>query len=57
MAWTVGGGKGIVVETGLYNLTQDDSTALVHFGPDKTQQDVLVRMQQPGGDETEAASE
>ncbi len=57
VAWTVGGGKGIVVETGLYNLTQDDSTALVHFGPDKTQQDVLVRMQQPGGDETEAASE
>jgi hypothetical protein len=53
VAWSVnsvkaGSGKGIVVETGLYNLTQNDSTALVHYGPDKTQQDVLVRMQQPG---------
>jgi hypothetical protein len=48
-AWSVGGkgsGQQIVVETGLYNLTQDNSTALVHYGPDKTQQDVLVRMQQ-----------
>lgn len=53
-AWTVGSGKNIVVETGLYNLTQDDSTALVHFGPDKTDQEVLVRMTQPsqsGGDD------
>jgi hypothetical protein len=52
VAWSVSGGKGsdkgIVVETGLYNLTQNDSTALVHYGPEKTQQDVLVRMQQPG---------
>ena len=55
-AWTVGGGKGIVVETGLYNLTQDDSTALVHYGPDKTQQEVLVRMQQPSGEESQASS-
>ena len=47
VAWSVGNGKGIVVETGLYNLTQDDSTALVHFGPDKTEQEVLVRMTQP----------
>jgi hypothetical protein len=52
VAWSVGNGtgsngKGIVVETGLYNLTQDDSTALVHFGAAKTQQEVLVRMKQP----------
>ncbi len=54
VAWSVSGGtgkdKGLVVETGLYNLTQDDSTALVHFGADKTQQEVLVRMKQPEGE-------
>ena len=56
-AWSVGDGKNIVVETGLYNLTQDDSTALVHFGPDKTEQEVLVRMQQPGDEELQASGE
>ncbi len=56
VAWSVAGGKGIVVETGLYNLTQDESTALVHFGADKTQQDLLVRMQQPGQPGEEGAN-
>ncbi len=46
-AWTIGKNKKLVVETGLYNLTQDSSTALVHYGPDRTQQYVLVRMKQP----------
>ena len=46
-AWTVGNNKQLVVETGLYNLTEDSSTALVHYGPDRTQQYVLVRMRQP----------
>ncbi len=27
----------IVMETGLYNLTQDQAEVLVHFGPEKTQ--------------------
>ena len=58
VAWSVSGGKGndkgLVVETGLYNLTQEDSTALVHFGADKTQQEVLVRMQQPGQEDESA---
>jgi len=57
VAWSVASGKGIVVETGLYNLTQDESTALVHFGADKTQQDLLVRMQQPGQPGEEGANE
>ena len=50
VAWSVGSGKGIVVETGLYNLTQDESSALVHFGPTQTQQDLLVRVNQPSQD-------
>ena len=43
----MGGNKNLVVETGLYNLTKDESTALVHQGPGETEQYVLVRMQQP----------
>ena len=46
-AWMVGDNKQLVVETGLYNLTQNSSTALVHSGPDQTQQYVLVRMKKP----------
>ena len=47
VAWHVGANKNLVIETGLYNLTQDHSTALVHYGPDRTQQYVLVRIKQP----------
>jgi hypothetical protein len=43
-AWRVGANKNMVIETGLYNLTQNHSTALVHNGPDQTRQYVLVRM-------------
>jgi len=47
VAWSVGDKKNLVVETGLCNLTKDESTALVHNGPGQTQQEVLVRMKQP----------
>ena len=30
-AWHVGSNKDLVIETGLYNLTQNHSTALVHY--------------------------
>jgi hypothetical protein len=45
-----------VVETGLYNLTQNESTALVHFGPDQTEQDLLVRIKQPAEGQTAAGN-
>ncbi len=48
VAWTVGSNKNTVGETGLYNLTQDEGPVLIHMGPDKTQQWMLVRLQQPG---------
>ena len=54
-AWSVEGNKSLVVETGLYNLTKDESTALVHEGPDKTQQEVLVRMKLPQQDPSQQA--
>ncbi|MBX7166047.1 MAG: hypothetical protein K1X74_06830 [Pirellulales bacterium] len=36
-----------VIETGLYNLTQDDAPALIHHGNNKTEQILLVRMEAP----------
>jgi hypothetical protein len=38
----------LVMETGIYNLTQDQADVLVHFGPEQTQTVLLVRL-----DETE----
>jgi len=52
-AWQVGANKNLVIETGLYNLTQDHSTALVHYGADRTQQYVLVRIKQPNQQEAQ----
>lgn len=46
-AWTVGESKHNVWNTGLANLTKNQAQALVHFGKDKTQQWMLVRIKQP----------
>ncbi len=53
-AWTFSDGKNtdIIMETGLFNLTQDQTEALVHFGKDKTQQWLMVRLDQPKDNET-----
>lgn len=45
-AWTIGKTKDRVFEAGLYNLTQSEAPVLVHFGADKTQQWLLVRIEQ-----------
>ncbi|MDH3717069.1 MAG: protocadherin, partial [Planctomycetota bacterium] len=44
--WTVGKNTETVMETGLYNLTKDEAPALIHFGADRTQQWMLVRIKQ-----------
>ena len=44
-AWTIGDNGEVVVETGISNLTEDEAPALVHFGPDRTQQMLLVRLE------------
>jgi len=41
------GSDKIVVETGLYNLTNDEVPVLVHFGADKQELRTLIRLQQP----------
>ena len=46
-AWTVGDNSRVVYETGIYNLTQDETEMLIHFGTDRTQQWTLVRLEEP----------
>ncbi len=50
-AWTIGNKKTTVLETGIYNLTQDEAAVLVHFGQDRTQQWLMVRLDPPEGEE------
>ncbi|NLX96403.1 MAG: protocadherin [Rhodopirellula sp.] len=47
VAFTVGDNKTDVVETGLYNLTKDEAPCLIHFGKDRTEQWLLVRLEKP----------
>jgi hypothetical protein len=47
VAWSVKGQKRPIVETGISNLTQDSSPALVHFADGPTQQWLLVRLPEP----------
>ena len=43
-AWTVGDNKITVYETGISNLTRNQSPVLVHIGAERTQQWMLVRL-------------
>jgi hypothetical protein len=47
VAWSIGEKKEIVFETGLNNLTQEQTTLLIHYGKERTDQMVLVRLEQP----------
>src|SRR5262249_32860937 len=46
VAFRIGDASNIVVESGLYNLTQEQAPVLVHFGADKVEQYLLVRLKQ-----------
>lgn len=52
-AWKISDGANpvLVMETGIYNLTQDEATLLVHFGGERTQQWLMVRLDEPEGEE------
>ena len=56
-AWSFADGKNtdVVMETGIYNLAEDQCTLLVHFGAKKTQTWVMVRLDEPE-DEQESAT-
>jgi hypothetical protein len=49
------GNDSLIVETGLYNLTNDEVPVLVHFSPDRQEGRVLIRLKQPA-EESGAAS-
>ncbi len=44
--WRAGDGTNanLVMETGIDNLTQDQAPVLVHFGPEQTQNALLIRL-------------
>ncbi len=44
-AFTVGNDTSHLIETGLYNLTKDEAPCLLHFGNERTEQWLLVRLQ------------
>jgi hypothetical protein len=46
-AWQMSGKQFPVMETGIYNLTQDTTPVLVHFADGQTQQWLLVRLEEP----------
>jgi len=46
-SWYVGDNKNTVAETGIYNLTKDQSPVLIHFGADRTEEYLLVRLDPP----------
>jgi hypothetical protein len=46
-AWNVGKKKFPVYEAGIANLTREETSVLVHFGKDRSQQLTLVRVEQP----------
>jgi hypothetical protein len=48
VAWKAADGTNpdLVMETGLYNLTKDKAEVLVHFGPDQSQNALLVRLEE-----------
>jgi len=45
----------VVMETGIYNLTQDQAQVLVHYGPEQTQTALLVRLDESERPESGAA--
>ena len=46
-AWVIGEKKDTVYETGVGNLSQPETSILVHFGKERTQQRMLVRLEPP----------
>ncbi len=54
VAFRFGESDQVVAETGLYNLTQDEAPLLVHFGKDRVENYILVRLDPPNDQEEDA---
>ncbi len=50
VAFTIGDKNHVVMETGIYNLTQQQTPVLVHYGTDRTENYLLVRLSPPAAD-------
>ena len=55
-AWTVGEKKAPVYEAGIVNLTNEQTTMMVHYSKDKSQQFTLFRIEKPKEGEGEQAA-
>jgi hypothetical protein len=44
VAIRLGESEDIILETGMYNLTQDEAAVMIHFGKGKTENYLLVRL-------------
>ncbi|MEM1224128.1 MAG: mu-protocadherin- cell-suface protein [Planctomycetota bacterium] len=53
VAIRIGESEDIVAETGLYNLTQDEASVLVHFGTEQHDTYLLVRLSDPPEDDSD----
>lgn len=56
VAFTIGDDSDTVLETGIFNLTQDQTPVLCHFGTSQTQTYMLVRLPQPEHEATPEAA-
>jgi hypothetical protein len=49
VALTIGDKADVVMETGLYNLTQPQTPAIIHYGTERNENVLLVRLEAPQG--------
>lgn len=57
VAFRIGESEDVVAETGLYNLTQDEVPLLIHFGTDRVENYLMVRLEEPEESADEESSE
>jgi hypothetical protein len=55
-SWYVGDNKNTVAETGIYNLTKDQAPVLIHFGTERTEEYLLVRLDPPPEEQANGAA-
>jgi hypothetical protein len=55
LSFKLEGNDSLIVETGLYNLTNDEAPVLVHFGPDRQEGRVLVRLKNQEAEQSPTA--
>jgi hypothetical protein len=46
----------VILETGLFNLTQAEAPAMIHFGEDRLEPAVLIRLEEPEEMESPSSS-